>query len=216
MEGRQHSLCVLELQDPDLTGVPRHSPALAAQAQTLISQCVASNKWKLVSGDIKTAFFSRDEEHHNIFIRPPDDVRDTLKLSRESIMRLRTAVYGLVDAPKKWWDRLKRSLLSHRVTFCALDLCAFVLHQTKHSWRCGWCSPDDLLGGGDEVFDRTILEGKREFVCLGCWNHEEQRERERERGRGSSSAAAHQVPFCSAILEATPQLGIAPRRSGGA
>ena len=38
------------------------------------------------------------------------------------------------------------------------------------------------------------------------------RERERE---GSSSVAAHQFPFCSVILEATPQLGIALRKSGG-
>ena len=61
-------------------------------------QCVASNKWKLVSGDIKTAFFSEDEEHRNIFILPPDDVRDILKLSPESLLRLRKAVYGLVNA----------------------------------------------------------------------------------------------------------------------
>ena len=42
---------------------------------------MTSNKWKLVSGDIKTAFSSGDEEHRNIFILPfPDDVRDSLKL----------------------------------------------------------------------------------------------------------------------------------------
>ena len=38
---------------------------------------------------------------------------------------------------------------------------------------------------------------------------------EREKERGSSSVAAHQFPFCSVILEATPQLGIALRKSGG-
>ena len=37
----------------------------------------------------------------------------------------------------------------------------------------------------------------------------------RKRERDSSSVAAHQFPFCSVILEATPQLGIALRKSGG-
>ena len=45
----------------------------------------------------------------------------------------------------------------------------------------------------------------RGLLC-GCLD------RERE---GSSSVAAHQFPFCSVILEATPQLGIALRKSGG-
>ena len=49
-------------------------------------QCVASNKWKLVSGDIKTAFLSGEEEHRGIFILPPEDVRDILKLNPESMM----------------------------------------------------------------------------------------------------------------------------------
>ena len=35
-----------------------------------------------------------------------------------------------------------------------------------------------------------------------------------ETERESSSVAAHQFPFCSVILEATPQLGIALRKSG--
>ena len=35
---------------------------LSAQAEALILQCVTPFKWKLVSGDIKTAFLSGGEE----------------------------------------------------------------------------------------------------------------------------------------------------------
>ena len=92
-------LCVLGFQDPDLTEVPRGSLTLSAEAEALILQCVASNKWKLVSGDTEVAFLSGDEEHRNIFILRPDDLRDILKISPESVLRLRKAVYGLVNAP---------------------------------------------------------------------------------------------------------------------
>ena len=84
-------LCVLGFPHPDLTGDPRYSTTLSAQAESLILHCVASNKWKLVSGDIKTAFLSRDKEHRNMFTLPPDDVRDILKLSPESMLRIRKA-----------------------------------------------------------------------------------------------------------------------------
>ena len=114
-------LCVLGFQDSDLTEVLRDIPTHSAQAEALIVQCVASNKWKLVSGDIKTAFLSGDAIS---FILPPGDVRDTLMFSPESMLRLRKAVYDLANAPKTLWDRLKRSLLNHGFTSSALDPCA--------------------------------------------------------------------------------------------
>ena len=106
-------LCILGLQDPYLTEVLRDSSTLSAQAEALVLQCVASNNWKLVSGDIKTACLSGDENHRHIFIPPRDDVRDILKHSPESMLRLRKDVYCLVNAPKKWWGQLKRE--SHPV-----------------------------------------------------------------------------------------------------
>ena len=132
-------LCVLGFQDPDLTEVSRDSPTLSAASEALIMQWVASHKYRLISGDIKTAFLSGDEDVRNIFISPPDDVRQMLNVDHETVLRLRKAVYGLVNAPKKWWDRLKKSLIQHGFTSCALDPCAFVLRMSgKNHWsaRC--------------------------------------------------------------------------------
>ena len=70
-------LCVLGFQDPDLTEVHRDSPTLSAASEALIMQWVAPHKYRLISGDIKTAFLSGDEDIRNIFISPPDDVRQT-------------------------------------------------------------------------------------------------------------------------------------------
>ena len=69
------SLCVLGFQDPHLTVLPRDSPTLSAASEALIMQWVAFHKYRLISGDIKTAFLSGEEDIRNIFISPPDDVR---------------------------------------------------------------------------------------------------------------------------------------------
>ena len=70
-------LCVLSFQDPDLTEVSRDSPTLSAASEALIMQWAASHKYRLISGDIKTAFLSGDEDVRNIFSAPPDDVKQS-------------------------------------------------------------------------------------------------------------------------------------------
>ena len=114
-------LTFLGFLEPDLTDVLRDSPTLSAQAEALIKQCMASKK---VEVGVRRAQdgMSGDKEHRNIFILPPDDVRDILKLSRH-FAKLCT----VENASKKWWDRLNRSLLNHGFTSRALDPCAVVL-----------------------------------------------------------------------------------------
>ena len=58
VDWKGQSMCVLGLQDPDLTEVPRDSPTLSAASEALIMQWVASHKYRLISGEIKTAFLS--------------------------------------------------------------------------------------------------------------------------------------------------------------
>ena len=155
-------LCVLGFQDPDLTEVPRDSPTLSTASKALIMQWVASHKYRLISGDIKTAFLSGDEDVRNIFISQPDDVRQMLNVDHEKVLRLRTAVYGLVNAPKNWWDRLKKSLIEHGFTSCALDPCAFVLRLSGKIHGVLGVRVDDVIVGGD-------AESCQEFD-FGAWD----------------------------------------------
>ena len=60
-------LCVLDFQNPDLIEVPCDSPTFSAASEALIMQWIASHKYRLISGDIKTAFLSGDEDVRNIF-----------------------------------------------------------------------------------------------------------------------------------------------------
>ena len=80
-------LCVLGFQDPDLTEVPRDGPTLSTASEALIVQWVASHKYRLISGNIKTAFLSGDEDVRNIFIAPPDVVRKMLNVDHENVLR---------------------------------------------------------------------------------------------------------------------------------
>ena len=167
-KGKSTSVCV-GLSGPDLTEVSRDSPSLSTAPEALIMQWVASHKYRLISCDIKTAFLSGDEDVRNIFISPPDDVRQMLNVDHETVLRLSKAVYGLVNAPKKWWDRLKKSLIQHGFTSCALDPCAFVLRKSGQIHGVLGVHVDDVIGGGDETFDRIMTAVRKEFD-FGAWD----------------------------------------------
>ena len=156
-KGKSTSVCV------GLSGSRFDSPTLSAASEALIVQWVASHKYGLIPGDIKTAFLSGYEDVRNIFISPPDDVRQMLNLDHEIVLRLRKAVYGLVNAPKKWWDTLKKWLIEHGFTSCALDPCAFVLRMSGKIHGVLGVHVDDVIGGGDETFDRIMTAVRKEF-----------------------------------------------------
>ena len=155
---------MLGFQDPDLTEVLRDSPTLSAASEALIMQWVASHKYRLISGDIKTTFLSGDEGIRNMFISPPNDVRQMLNFDHETVLRLRRALYGL-----KWWVRLNTSLIKHGFTSCALDPCAIVLRQSGKIHGVFGVHVDDVIGGGNEIFDRIMTAVRKEFD-FGAWD----------------------------------------------
>ena len=51
---------------------------------------------------------------------------------------------------KKWWDRLKKSLIKHGFISCAPDPCAFVLQKSGKIHGVLGVHVDDVIGGGIE------------------------------------------------------------------
>ena len=99
----------------------------------------------------------------------PDDVRQMLNVDHETVLRLRKAVYGLVNAPRKWWDRLKKLLIQNGFTSCALDPCAYALRTSGNIHGVLGVHVDDVIGGGNETFDRIMTAVRKEFD-FGTWD----------------------------------------------
>ena len=76
-------------------------------------------------------------------------------------------MYRLVNAPKKWWDRFKKPLIEHGF-ICALDPCAFVLRMREKIHGVLGVHVDDVIGSGDETFDRIMTAVRKEFD-FGAW-----------------------------------------------
>ena len=78
-------------------------------------------------------------------------------------------MYGLVNAPKKWWDRLRKSLIQHGFTSCSLDPCVFVLRKNGKVHGVLGVHVDDMIGGGNETSNRVMTAVRKEFD-FGSWD----------------------------------------------
>ena len=106
---------MLGFQDPRLTTLPTLSPTVTSDGESAILQRNVGGGHLLESGDLTTAFLSSDfdPEHKGsdaLYIDPPSDLKSWLYLGPEDVLRLRKAVYGLINVPLRWHQRLSRAL----------------------------------------------------------------------------------------------------------
>ena len=72
--------------------------------ESAILQLIVNEGHLLENGDLKTAFLSGDPDpaykgSDALYIDPPSDLKRWLNLGPEDVLRLRKAVYGLMNAP---------------------------------------------------------------------------------------------------------------------
>ena len=94
----------------------------------LVAQCAANHYWDLFHLDLKTAFLQG--EHYNLSSRsvvvqlPPD-----IGLPPWMVGLCLRPVYGLNDAPRRWWNRLDKFLRSVGLEPTRADRCTYVAYD---------------------------------------------------------------------------------------
>lgn len=116
--------CIKRYLDPDILDVQTASPTLSNEGFSVALQLLASHKWKMTIADIEGAFLRGDtinRKNGRILVRlPKDGVPD---IEQSAVCELIKPVYGLVDAPKLWWDSLTKSLRELNMVQSQLDSC---------------------------------------------------------------------------------------------
>ena len=173
--------------DPDITsGLTTSAPTVSRQGVLLLCQILASRKasgWSASAGDITCAFLNGNELKRELYIRQP---RGGLgDLHPEQIVQLTKGVFGLVDSPNAWYEKLQATILGLTIQLsdgrtgcfdqCPLDPCIFQFKILNPDGTLGKPEAyvavhvDDLLMIGDKELNRQLKKALSEAFPVDDW-----------------------------------------------
>ena len=91
----------------------------------------------------------KEEQNRDVYLEPTADLRQRLNIGKESILKLTGSVYGLRNAPRAWYQRVKKDLEALGWRIHQLDQCVFVKYDG-----------DELVGICGVYVDDFIIAGK--------------------------------------------------------
>ena len=94
---------LLGYQDPAYEHRQTTAPVMTRQSRQFILHEAAGRKWTIYKGDVSGAFLQGREYPGVLHCIPCDEICEAMNLPKGSVMRLRRACYGLVDAPLEWY-----------------------------------------------------------------------------------------------------------------
>ena len=148
-------IVVRKYADPDVLDVRRDSPTACREAINVvlaISARKVREKWALLTADVQAAFLKGEFA--------------TLKngpalpgVQTGSLLLILKRVFGLSDAPRKWWEKISKVLVQIGFRKQRMCLGLFTLHSQAAALSGAIClHVDDMLGTGDDVFESKLKE----------------------------------------------------------
>ena len=115
---------VLRGFEEDLDDLPTDSPTCAKDTLRIALSVISMSNRTCNSLDVKAAFLQGDPIDRDVYIKPPKP------FFSGKLWKLKKTVYGLCDAARSWYLRVKHELLNSGMVMSKLDQALF-LHFTN-------------------------------------------------------------------------------------
>ncbi|GKD04526.1 retrovirus-related pol polyprotein from transposon TNT 1-94, partial [Tanacetum coccineum] len=106
-----------------------YAPVATLESIRILLAYACVHNFKLFQMDVKSAFLN-DFINEEVYVAQPLGFVDFEKPNH--VFKLKKALYGLKEAPKAWYDRLKAFLLDHMYTMGLLDNTLFTKKKDSH------------------------------------------------------------------------------------
>ena len=161
-------------QDPDLDDLERQSPTLTADGLAVVLQLTASMCWTSQIADVEGAFLQGEKlerRHGKIYARlPPCGTPD---MDQSSIVELVKCVYGLMDAPLRWWKSITTTLKMLGMKQSEMDPCVFYWFWDSQLAGVVALHVDDMVISGNQHFKANVTDKLRNKYPFKHWVEKE-------------------------------------------
>ena len=129
----------------------KDAPTCAREVVRLVIFIASIKRWTCRSVDVKAAYLQGDDITREVFLRPP------VEFDNGKIWKLKKTVYGLCDAARAWYMRVKSVLIELGVQKCPLDNSLFFWHVNGVLKGVICIYVDDFLFAGTKEFVEKII-----------------------------------------------------------
>ena len=138
------------------------APTCSPESLKLCLSIMMIRGWECQSLDVKTAYLQGNEIKREIYIDPP---RET---GIDAIWRLKKTIYGLKDAARAWYEKVKEVIEELGGIKSKYDPVIFYWHNEKNELIGILCSHvDDFCFGGTVKFNEGIISKLAEKLKVG-------------------------------------------------
>ena len=88
------------------TEMRKDSPTCSRESIFILITVTSANNWDCNTVDVKAAYLQGDEIDRTVFLLPPPE------FDNGRLWKLKKAVYGLCDAARAWYTRVRSELIS--------------------------------------------------------------------------------------------------------
>ena len=124
-------LVIQGFTDPQLGAKPTASPTVSRRGRQLFLTVAGSLRMKVFKGDAKTAFSQGLVGDQELHCEPIAEPAQALGLEHHQCVRLRKSVYGLIDAPRAWRERVETDMNKLKWRTWTAEPCFCVMTSAK-------------------------------------------------------------------------------------
>ena len=144
----------------------KYSPTCNKESFRLVLAIIAAKNWYCHTIDIKAAFLQGYKIERDVFVRPPKEFYNG------SLWKLNKTVYGLNDAARAWYLRVKGELLKLGLNVCKLDQAVFYWYDSGCLSGVICLHVDDFCWAGNSAFQEKVIEKIYHLFLVGSASSE--------------------------------------------
>lgn len=136
-------------EDTDI--IRKDSPTCFKESVRLLVSIASAKDWECHSIDVKSAYLQGNEIEREVFLKPPKE------FYTGKLWKLKKTVYGLNDAARAWYLRVKSELIKLGAVVSSLDPALFKWDSAGHFEGIVCIYVDDFLWAGSENFKDNVI-----------------------------------------------------------
>ena len=139
----------------------KDSPTCSKESIHILFIVAGSHGWNCHTVDVKSAYLQGDAIDREVYLKPPPE------FNNGRLWKLKKTVYGLCDAARQWYNRVKTELISLSVEMCTLDNSLFIWKVDGKLEGVICIYVDDFLWTGSIAFYNKVIQVLKTKFLIG-------------------------------------------------